>query len=249
MSKIVKYTEFKKVVDGLWEKAKNNFVTITKSLEFASKVEPNVISEKTTIVDGYVLGSKVSSVDNNPNQVNYMNAGNFFIYEHLKVSANTKISHITIGVNNSLNVGDIVSGVAVGVAKYKATIDTHKKTYEIVEYLVQDGKGIVHKNTDTDLTCDKAVSIVVNKEVTEDLVLIVSCEKAIWGNKDAQTTGLAYGGNVAPNVGSEVILNHGNWVGKVSIYAYGTSLNDLSNNVTTNSSEIQNIKNNSILFL
>ena len=29
-----------------------------------------------------------------------------------------------------------------------------------------------HKNTDTDLTCDKAVSIVVNKEVTEDLVLM-----------------------------------------------------------------------------
>ena len=137
-SKIVKYTEFKKVVDALWEKAKNNFVTITKSLEFASKVEPNVISEKTTIVDGYVLGSKVSSVDNKPNQVNYMNASDFFIYEHLKVSANTKISHITIGVNNSLNVGDIVSGVAVGFAKYKATIDTHKKTYEIVEYLVTE---------------------------------------------------------------------------------------------------------------
>lgn len=246
MSKIVKYTEFKKVVDGLWEKAKNNFVTITKSLEFVSKVNTNLISEKTTIVDGYVLGSKVSSVDNKPNQVNYMNDSDFFIYEHLKVSANTKISHITIGVNNSLNVGDIVSGVAVGFAKYKATIDTHKKTYEIVEYLVQDGKGIVHKNTDTDLTCDKAVSIVVNKEVTEDLVLIVSCEKAIWGNKDAQTTGLAYGGNVAPNVGSEVILNHGNWVGKVSIYAEGTSLNDLSNNININSSEIQNIKNNKV---
>ena len=30
MSKIVKYTEFKKVVDALWAKAKDSFLTITK---------------------------------------------------------------------------------------------------------------------------------------------------------------------------------------------------------------------------
>ena len=247
MSKIVKREEFKKVVDALWDNVKNNFVTITKSLEFVSKIKPNVISEKTTIVDGYVLGSKVSSVDNKPNTPSYMSAGGFFIYELLQIPNGTKVSHITIGVNDSLNVGDTVSGVVVGFAKHKTTIDHINKTYEIVEYLVQDGKGVVHKNTDTDLTCDKAVSIAVDKEMTDDLVLIVGCENAIWGEKTGSVlNGLAYGGGTAPIVGSEVPLGYGNWVGKVSIYADGVSLNDLSKNVTTNSSEIQNIKNNKV---
>ena len=47
MSKIVKYTEFKKVVDALWEKSKDSFLTITKSLEFVFNLCTNIISHIT----------------------------------------------------------------------------------------------------------------------------------------------------------------------------------------------------------
>ena len=212
-----------------------------------SKVNTNLISGKTTIVDGYIQGNKVSSVNNEPNTPSYMNAGSYFITELLKIPANTKISHITIGVNDSLNVGDTVSGVVVGFAKYLRTEHSYDKRYQIDRYIMKDGKGTVHKNTDTNLTCNKAVSIVIDEEVTEELVLIIGCEGAIWGDKVGSVTGgLAFGGGSAPAEGTEVALVYGNYVGKVSIYAYGTALKDMSNNITTNSSEIQDIKNNKV---
>lgn len=243
MSKIVKYTEFKSVVDALWGKVKDNFMTITKSSQYVSKVKPNVISEKTVIVDGYIQGNKVSSVNNEPNPRHHMNIGGWFIYEGFKVTANTKVSHITIGVDDTLNVGDMVRGVVVGFAK---RIDYAKIRVE--KYVMQDGVAFVRNNTDTSLTnCTKVVTIEVNDTVTEDMLLILGCEKAIWGEKDAQTTGLSAGGGLPlVQVGEERPIGYGNWVGKAVVYADGISLKDMSNNITTNSSEIQNINNNKV---
>lgn len=236
MSNIVKHNELKRVINGLWDKIKDNFMTITKASQYVSKVKPNVISEKTVIVDGYIQGDKYVSVDNNPNQVNYMGTGGFFIYDGLSVRTDTKISHIVIGVNENLNVGDMVSDIKIGYAKM-----VNFPNIRIEKYVIENGISFVHENKDPNLTnCTKAITVEVNDTVTDDIMLIVGCKDAIWGAKDASTNGLASGGAPAPLVGEIRTLGYGNWVGKVVVYADKISLKDLANNVTTIRTELNN---------
>lgn len=241
MSKIVKYTEFKSVVDDLWGKVKNNFMTIANSSQFVSKVKPNVILEKTTILDGYIPGGKVSSVNNNPARVGHMRAGDFFIYKRFTVGAGTKISHIVIGVNENLNVGDTVTGVTVGYAK-RTNVDNR---IVVEKYVIQNGVASVHENKDTNLTCTKAITIEINDTPTSEVYLIVGCEGAIWGDKDSQHANPAYGGNPAPSVGSTINLTNGNWIGKAAAYTDGRSLNDIANSITTINDRLDTMVNSS----
>ena len=197
----------------LWERVKALLNT------YVHQTRENMIIGKTVLFDGYVAGAPLVTVDN-PGAVHNMNNNtSYFVCTNLLVSANQKVGQITIGVNSNKQVGEVVTGVNIGAIK--------RSNHEVLDYVITNGIGIVHENTDGRLNCDKAITVDVDVAWTEDVYIMVGAHDALWGPRNNIYGGNAVGGGTLPSVGSTLSLNTGNYVGRVIIYGDVVALRDL----------------------
>ncbi len=218
MPNLVKKSHLQDVALNLWSRIQE------KLNSYVHKTKENVIVSKTVLFDGYVAGAPLVTVDN-PGAVHSMNNDtSYFVCTNLLVSANQKVGQITIGVNSNKQVGEVVTGVNIGAIK--------RSNSEVLDYVITNGIGIVHENTDGRLNCDKAITVDVDFAWNEDIHLMVGANGALWGPRNNIYGGNAIGGGTLPSVGSTLNLNTGNYVGRVVIYGDVVALRDLGGSGT-----------------
>lgn len=213
---IVDKSHLQDVALGIWNKIQ------MKLNAYVHKTKENVVVGKTVLFDGYISGNVLATL-NNPKATGYIKTDSaFFVCEQLLVSANQNVGQITIGIVDSKQIGDIVTGVNIGVIR--------RSDKKVLEYLMRNGVGVAHKNTISDLGCDRAITINVDKSWSDDVYLMVGANGALWGDRDNNYGGDALGGLTLPAVGSTIQLNrNGNYVGKAIIHGDGIALRDLAN--------------------
>lgn len=213
MSKIVKKPHLIEVALNLWNKIQSRLNG------YVHQSRENMITGKTVLFDGYVSSAPLLALDN-PRATYVMdNNTSYFVCTHLRIRANQKVGQIMIGVNNSKNAGEIVTGVNIGAIKVS--------NKEVLDFVILNGNGVVQDNLNRSLDCEKVIIVDVNFAWTEDVYLIVGAHGGLWGPRDNIYGGKAMGGGTLPSVGSRLTLNTGNYVGKVVVYGDIVALRDL----------------------
>lgn len=219
MPKLVKKSQLRDLLLDLWNKIQD------KLNGYVHKAKDNVVAGKTVLLDGYITGVSVFNV-NNPRANGTMGSDTcVFVCENMRVSANQKVCQVTIGVNSNKQIGDKITGVNIGAIK--------ASNGQVLDYVMQNGVAYVHKNVDSQLGCDKAITINIDKTWTEDVHLMVGANGALWGERNSNYGGNAFGGTSLPSVGGTVNLYpNGNYVGKAIAYGNDVSLRDLGSSST-----------------
>ena len=222
MSKIVKYTEFKKVVDELCKKIKDNYVHLYKK---------NIINGETIINDGYVKGNTMITL--NPTYEpdlggdgSVSQSDSCFSHKSLEIPANTKVGKVTLIVDSTLNEGDTVIDVNVGAIS--------KDRDEVLDYVIEDSTAKVHLNNNADLTGTKAITIEVNHSWNEDVYLIIGARRMIWGGTRPVAPPYRYGSPNKIPVGTSMTDKWsigGSYFGRVKVYGENIQLSSLAQNI------------------
>lgn len=219
MPNLVKKSHLQDVLLDIWNKIQD------KLNGHVHKTKENVIAGKTVLLDGYIPG--VSVFDLNNTRANGIMSSNtcLFVCEDMRVSANQKVCQITIGIESNKQIGDKITGVNIGAIK--------ASNGQVLDYVIQNGVAYIHKNIDSRLGCDKAITINIDKTWTEDVRLMVGANGALWGQRSNNYGGNAKGMTSLPNVGDTVTLEvGGNYIGKAIAYGDDLALRDLGNSST-----------------
>lgn len=211
---IISTTKLAEFSTQLWNKI------MTKTNSFLNKNEDSFVGGRITFREAYILGAKICSIANSRATKKISNDTSYFTCTALTIPANTKINKITIGIDESKNFGDIITGVNIGFAK--------ASNKQIIKYAIRGGTAVVHKNTDTNTTpCEKVITISINETFNEDVIIMVGGNGVKWGDRQWPYGGYAVGGGTLPDVGSSLSLNTSNYIGHVIVYASDLSINDL----------------------
>lgn len=254
MSNLVKQTQLKEVVVDLWNKVKGrtdvafkeaNYNETTQTITFTkiddstvdvaltdlvSKSNANVITGETLITDGYILGGIISKLDNQHTNMSSASLPHYFGLKSARVTTNQKLTHITIGIHDSVAVGTQITGIKVGAIKVSDNTISH--------YVVNDATATVQENKNSELTnCTRAVVVPLDTPFTptEDSWFCVSCLNAAWGERSTALSSedaCTEGGNpngIMPNIGSTVTVKRSGYLGKYLLHTDKISLNDLAN--------------------
>lgn len=254
MSKLVKQSQLREIVSALWDKVKektegafkeasysqaDQTVTFTKENgqvvtvglnDLVSKSNENIITGKTLLTDGHIRGG-VHATLANPNANTHSTSGNFsyFTTTSLRVEAGTKISSITLAVDNNIQVGATVTGVNLGAI----TADGK----QVLPYLIQNGTAIAKENTQQDIIPGtRVIEIPVNKAWEQNVLLVVGAKGMMWGQRPSGVsyTSKADNGDALPAVGSTLQMTTGNWCGSCIAFSEETSLHDLPTKTSNN---------------
>lgn len=210
---IINTTKLSEFSTQLWNKI------MTKTNSFLNKNEDSFVSGRITFREAYILGAKICSIANPRATKKIANDTSYFTCESLTIPANTKINKVTIGIDESKNFGDIITGVNIGFAK--------ASNKEVIKYSMQGGTAVVHKNSDNTIPCEKVITITLNETFDENVIIMVGGNGVKWGDRNWPYGGQAVGGGTLPNVGSSLTLNTANYIGHVIVYASDLSINDL----------------------
>lgn len=197
----------------LWSKI------MTKTNSFLNKNEDSFVDGRITFREAYILGAKICSIANPRATKKIANDTSYFTCESLTIPANTKINKVTIGIDESKNFGDIITGVNIGFAK--------ASNKEVIKYSMQGGTAVVHKNSDNTIPCEKVITITLNETFNENVLIMIGGNGVKWGDRTWPYGGQAVGGGTLPAVGSSIRLNTSNYIGHAIVYASDLSINDL----------------------
>ena len=253
MSNLVKQSQLSEVAVALWNKVKDRTdgafknasynettqtITFTKIndttievplTDLVSKSNANVITGETLITDGYILGGVIAKLDNKHTTMSPASIPHYFGLKAAQLTTNQKLTHVTIGIHDSVAVGTRIDGIKVGAIKVSDNT--------IIQHVINNATAIVQENKNTQLTnCTRAVVIPLDTPftATEDTWFCVTCEKATWGERseDVRSSGCSESGDATgnmPNVGQAVIVKNNGYLGKYLLHTDKISLNDLAN--------------------
>ncbi len=253
MSNLVKQTQLKEVVVDLWNKVKGRTdvafknatynettqtITFTKIddttvdvvlTDLVSKSNANVITGETLITNGYILGGVIAKLDNKQTSLSAASIPHYFGLKTAQITTNQKLTHVTIGIHDSVAVGTRITGIKVGAIK--VSDDT------IIQHVINNATATVQENKNSELTnCTRAVVVPLDTPftATEATWFCVTCEKATWGERstDVGGSGCSESGTTTgnmPNVGQAVIVKNNGYLGKYLLHTDKISLNDLAN--------------------
>lgn len=210
---IISTTKLSEFSTQLWNKIK------IKTNSFLNKNEESFVGGKIIFRDAYILGSKICSISNPGATGTMTNDTSYFACTALTIPANTTINQVTIGVDDGRSVGDIITGVNIGFVK--------SSDKQVIKYTVRGGTALIHKNTDTAISCQKAITISLHETFDEDVIIMVGGNGVKWGARQYPYGGEASGGGALKEVGSRLSMNPGNYIGHVVVYASNLSINDL----------------------
>ena len=266
MSNLVKQSQLSEVALALWEKVKQKTdvafknatydkatqtITFTKIddttvevplTDLVSKSNANVITGETLITDGYILGGIISKLDNQQVVLSPAQQLHHFGLKSAQVRTGQKLTHITIGIHDSIAVGTQITGIKVGAIKVSDNTISH--------YVVNDATATVQENKNTQLTnCTRAVVVPLDTpfEATEDTWFCVTCLHATWGERTSemfQEDACSEGGRpdaVMPNIGSPVRVKRSGFLGKYLLHTDKISLNEIAN--ITNGTVVKKVNN------
>lgn len=248
MSKLVKYSQLKEVTVDLWAKIKEKTkvafkgvsyneaeqkITFTKIddttedvllTDLVSKSNKNVITSETLLADGYILGGVIAKLDNETTGLTSASLPHYFGLKAAQITGNQTLTHVTIGIHESIPVGTRIDGIKVGAIKVSDNT--------ISQYVIDNATAYVQENKNAELTnCTRSVVVPLDAPFTptEATWFCVTCINAAWGERSAgiRTDGCSEA-VVMPSVGTSVTIKANGYLGKYLLHTNKISLNDLA---------------------
>ena len=227
MTKLINKSKLNTFTTKLWDKISNSFV---------SKTKENLVTGKTTLLDGRLLHNALSVV-NNTNAIHHISENSSWCGSpNLTVSANTKISYVCIAVKDDLEIGTQLNNIKLAAVK-----SNDNQVYRILTV----DSALVVKNTLGHISSSKMIMIPVNTAFDTQVYFITGFNGMKWGNTPSGSNWPTIWpeGRSFPAVGTTLRTNRTNYVPQWFVLSEELSLNDVVTSFNTKA-----IKNDSNTF-
>ena len=221
MTKLINKNKLNTFTTKLWDKISNSFV---------SKTKENLVTGKTTLLDGRLLHNALSIV-NNTNAIYHIRENSSWCGSpNLTVSANTKISYVCIAVKDDLEVGTQLNNIKLAAVK-----SNDNQVYHILTV----DSALVVKNTLGYISSSKMIMIPVNTAFDAQVYFIAGFNGMKWGNTPSGSNWPTIWpeGRSFPAVGATLRTNLTNYIPQWFVLSEELSLNDVVTSVNTKASK------------
>ncbi|WP_302652401.1 hypothetical protein [uncultured Clostridium sp.] len=221
MAKLINNNKLNTFATKLWDKISNSFV---------SKTKENLVTGKTTLLDGRLLHNALSVV-NNTNAIHHIGENTSWCGSpNLTVSANTKISYVCIAVKDDLDIGTQLNNIKLAAVK-----SNDNQVYHILTV----DSALVVKNTLGHISSSKMIMIPVNIAFDTQVYFIAGFNGMKWGNtpRGSNWPTIWPEGRSFPAVGTTLKTNLTNYVPQWFVLSEELSLNDVVTSVNTKASK------------
>ena len=198
--------------------------------DYVSKTKENLVTGKTTLLDGRLLHNALSVV-NNTNAIHHINENSSWCGSpNLTVSANSKISYVCIAVKDDLEIGTRLNNIKLAAVK-----SSDNQVYRI---LTVDSALIV-KNTLGHISSSKIIMVPVNIAFDTQVYFITGFNGMKWGNTPSGSNWptIWTEGRSFPAVGTTLRTNLTNYVPQWFVLSEELGLNDVVTSVNTKASK------------
>lgn len=217
MTKLINKSKLTTLTNKFWDK-------ITAS--FVSKTQENLVTGKTTLLDGRLLHNALSVV-NNTNAIYHISENSSWCGSpNLTVSANTKISYVCIAVKDDLEIGTQLNNIKLAAVK-----SNDNQVYRILTV----DSALVVKNTLGHISSSKMIMIPVNTAFDIQVYFIAGFNGMKWGNTPSGSNWPTIWpeGRSFPAVGTTLRTNLTNYIPQWFVLSEELSLNDVVTSVNT----------------
>lgn len=221
MTKLINKSKLTTFTNKLWDKISNSFV---------SKTKENLVTGKTTLLDGRLLHNALSVV-NNTNAIYHISENSSWCGSpNLTVSANTKISYVCIAVKDDLEIGTQLNNIKLAAVK-----SNDNQVYRILTV----DSALVVKNTLGHISSSKMIMIPVNIAFDTQVYFIAGFNGMKWGNTPSGSNWPTIWpeGRSFPAVGTTLRTNLTNYIPQWFVLSEELSLNDVVTSVNTKASK------------
>ena len=221
MAKLINNNKLNTFATKLWDKISNSFV---------SKTKENLVTGKTTLLDGRLLHNALSVV-NNTNAIHHIGENTSWCGSpNLTVSANTKISYVCIAVKDDLEIGTQLNDIKLAAVK-----SNDNQVYHILTV----DSALVVKNTLGHISSSKMIMIPVNIAFDAQVYFIAGFNEMKWGNtpRGSNWPTIWPEGRSFPAVGTTLKTNLTNYVPQWFVLSEELGLNDVVTSVNTKASK------------
>ena len=225
---IANFEQLKDITQDLWRKAKAKIEAIAN--DYVSKTQENLVTGKTTLLDGRLLHNALSVV-NNTNAVHHIGENSSWCGSpNLTVSANTKISYVCIAVKDDLEIGTQLNNIKLAAVK-----SNDNQVYRILTV----DSALVVKNTLGHISSSKMIMIPVNTAFDTQVYFITGFNGMKWGNTPGGSNWPTIWpeGRPFPAVGTTLRTNLTNYIPQWFVLSEELSLNDVVTSVNTKASK------------
>lgn len=217
MTKLINKSKLTTFANKFWDKISNSFV---------SKTKENLVTGKTTLLDGRLLHNALSIV-NNTNAIHHISENSSWCGSpNLTVNANTKISYVCIAVKDDLEIGTKLNNIKLAAVK-----SNDNQVYQILTV----DSALVVKNTLGHISSSKMIMIPVNTAFDTQVYFITGFNGMKWGNTPSGSNWPTIwpGGRSFPAVGTTLRTNLTNYIPQWFVLSEELSLNDVVTSVNT----------------
>ncbi len=221
MTKLINKSKLTTFTNKLWDKIIASFV---------SKTKENLVTGKTTLLDGRLLHNALSVV-NNTNAIHHISENSSWCGSpNLTVSANTKISYVCIAVKDDLEIGTQLNNIKLAAVK-----SNDNQVYRILTV----DSALVVKNTLGHISSSKMIMIPVNTAFDAQVYFIAGFNGMKWGNTPSGSNWPTIWpeGRSFPAVGATLRTNLTNYIPQWFVLSEELSLNDVVTSVNTKASK------------
>lgn len=221
MAKLINKSKLTTFTNKLWDKISNSFV---------SKTKENLVTGKTTLLDGRLLHNALSVV-NNTNAIHHISENSSWCGSpNLTVSANNKISYVCIAVKDDLEIGTQLNNIKLAAVK-----SNDNQVYRILTV----DSALVVKNTLGHISSSKMIMIPVNTAFDTQVYFITGFNGMKWGNTPSGSNWPTIWpeGRSFPAVGTTLRTNLTNYIPQWFVLSEELSLNDVVTSVNTKASK------------
>ena len=221
MTKLINKSKLTTLTNRLWDKIIASFV---------SKTKENLVTGKTTLLDGRLLHNALSVV-NNTNAVHHISENSSWCGSpNLTVSANTKISYVCIAVKDDLEIGTQLNNIKLAAVK-----SNDNQVYRILTV----DSALVVKNTLGHISSSKMIMIPVNTAFDTQVYFIAGFNGMKWGNTPSGSNWPTIWpeGRAFPAVGTTLRTNLTNYIPQWFVLSEELGLNDVVTSVNTKASK------------
>ena len=225
---IASFEQLKDITQDLWRKAKAKIEAIAN--DYVSKTQENLVTGKTTLLDGRLLHNALSVV-NNTNAVHHIGENASWCGSpNLTVSANTNISYVCIAVKDDLEIGTQLNNIKLAAVK-----SNDNQVYRILTV----DSALVVKNTLGHISSSKMIMIPVNTAFDTQVYFITGFNGMKWGNTPGGSNWPTIWpeGRSFPAVGTTLRTNLTNYIPQWFVLSEELSLNDVVTSVNTKASK------------
>lgn len=221
MAKLINNNKLNTFATKLWDKIIASFV---------SKTKENLVTGKTTLLDGRLLHNALSVVNNTNAIYTISDNTSWCGSPNLTVSANTKISYVCIAVKDDLEIGTQLNNIKLAAVK-----SNDNQVYQILTV----DSALVVKNTLGHISSSKMIMIPVNIAFDTQVYFIAGFNGMKWGNtpRGSNWPTIWPEGRSFPAVGTTLKTNLTNYVPQWFVLSEELSLNDVVTSVNTKASK------------